>query len=246
MHRSTVGILLGRTLRDAIKKTFPTVGAAEEAFLVQPCTQPGFGHYQFNGAMGISKELTRQSIGALSPVEVARRIVDAVPPSDLVGSLSVAGPGFINIELDRRSVGQRVLQIAAHGVRSPGCEPRTVIVDFSSPNIAKEMHVGHLRSTIIGDALCRVLEYLGHRVSRVNHVGDWGTQFGMLTAYLKSQPPPTDEQAELVVRDLQRMYQLARARFDTDAEFKRFAQEEVLRLQVRRSSSRFFAAGGLP
>jgi len=233
MKRPTIGTLLTRTFRDAVSKTFPTVGAADETLLIQPCTQAGFGHYQFNGAMGISRQLKRHSLGAQSPLEVARRIVDAVPASDLVGSLSVAGPGFINIELDRRAVSERVLEIAANGVSSPGCDPRTVIVDFSSPNIAKEMHVGHLRSTIIGDVLCRVLEHLGHRVSRINHVGDWGTQFGMLTAYLKAQPTAADGPAEeLVVRDLQRMYQCARARFEAEPEFKRFAQEEVLRLQV--------------
>jgi arginyl-tRNA synthetase len=113
----------------------------------------------------------------------------------------------------------------------PLIQKQKVVVDFSSPNIAKEMHVGHLRSTIIGESICRVLEFMGHDVARTNHVGDWGTQFGMLIAYMREAYPDYETNFP-DVRDLDTYYKAARARFDSDPAFKKLSQETVVRLQA--------------
>lgn len=116
-----------------------------------------------------------------------QNIIKAFPANDVVDRLEVAGPGFINVYMSTSFLHDRVRAVAKNGLVPPVVTPQKVIVDYSSPNIAKEMHVGHLRSTIIGDTIARLLEYVGHDVKRINHVGDWGTQFGMLIAHLKDQ-----------------------------------------------------------
>ncbi|MEM8766991.1 MAG: arginine--tRNA ligase, partial [Pseudomonadota bacterium] len=137
--------------------------------------KPQFGDYQANGAMAAAKTLGRK------PREIAEAVVAAVEVEDLVAKLEVAGPGFINVHLKPEFLAGALDAPAL----TPVPVPERVVVDYSSPNLATEMHVGHLRSTIIGDAIARVLEALGHSVIRQNHVGDWGTQFGMLIAYLE-------------------------------------------------------------
>ncbi len=143
--------------------------------LVRLAGDPRFGDYQANGVMPLAKELGRP------PREVAQRVVEALHVEDLCEPPEVAGPGFINLRLRPEFLARRLLDVAADPDRlgvDPTERPQNVVVDFSSPNIAKEMHVGHLRSTIIGDAICRVLDFQGHHVIRQNHIGDWGRQFG--------------------------------------------------------------------
>ena len=178
--------------------------------------------------------------GIKSPRDVAQRLADEMQRCDtsgMMGRLEVAGAGFINIFLSTGWLSSRVQLIALHGVLPPVGRAQNVVVDFSSPNVAKEMHAGHLRSTIIGDSICRVLEFCGHRVHRVNHVGDWGTQFGMLIGHLKqvfpdfaSAPPP--------IGDLQAFYKASKKHFDEDEAFKKLAHEEVVRLQAGDGASR--------
>ena len=147
-----------------------------------------------------------------------------------VQAIDIAGPGFINITLAPDFLAKRldtVLDDARLGVRSV-TEPQRVMVEYSSPNLAKEMHVGHLRSSIIGDALVRVLAAIGHDTIRCNHVGDWGTQFGMLTAYLVESE---NQDAGLALNDLEDFYRKAKIRFDEDAAFADRARDYVVRLQ---------------
>ncbi|KAL3902378.1 MAG: hypothetical protein SGPRY_012090, partial [Prymnesium sp.] len=200
--------------------------------------------YQNNSAMalfGVMKASSSLPPAIRSPRDVAEALASAMRSLDsqsLFTKLDVAGAGFINIFLSADFLATRVQSIVAHGVLPPPAPPRHVVVDFSSPNVAKEMHVGHLRSTIIGDTICRLLEFSGHSVERINHVGDWGTQFGMLISHLKdvfpdyaSRPPP--------IADLQQFYRDAKAQFDASEEFKTRAHDEVVRLQGGDGGSRY-------
>lgn len=145
--------------------------------------------------------------------------------------MEVAGPGFINIYLNKTYAVESLSTIFISGVQPPSlAKKHRVLVDFSSPNIAKEMHVGHLRSTIIGDSICRLLEFLGHDVIRINHVGDWGTQFGMLIAHLQDKFPDYLVKSP-PIGDLQSLYKESKKRFDEDEVFKKRAYESVVKLQ---------------
>jgi arginyl-tRNA synthetase len=203
-----------------------------EAEVVQS-TSEQFGHYQCNSALKIAKALKT------NPRQIAEKIVsnfDRTTPSGkvLIQKIEVAGAGFINITLDPSFVSHEIDQILKDprlGVSMPHHKQK-IIVEFSSPNIAKELHVGHLRSTIIGDALARLFEFLGHHVLRLNHVGDWGTQFGMLIAYMQENAPKVlsgEESADL--QTLMQWYRASKRKFDEDAEFKKRAQLEVIQLQ---------------
>lgn len=167
-----------------------------------------------------------------NPRELAQLIIDNLPTSAYVAKVEIAGPGFINFFIDDSALANQ-LQAAigdAHlGIKLP--TPQTVVVDYSSPNLAKEMHVGHLRSTIIGDSVVRTLEFLGHKVIRQNHVGDWGTQFGMLLAYMEELRAANGEQAQLELSDLETFYRAAKLRFDESAEFATRARQLVVALQ---------------
>ena len=147
--------------------------------MLSPTKDPKNGDFQCNNAMELHKKLSSPSLSA--PRDFAQRLVSFVPANPIVASLSVAGPGFINIRVATSYLKTRLASQLSGGCR-PAAKPAQprVCVDFSSPNIAKDMHVGHLRSTIIGESVCRILEYTNHEVDRINHVGDWGTQFGML------------------------------------------------------------------
>lgn len=183
--------------------------------------KPQFGDYQANGAMGAAKRLKT------NPRDLATKILDNLDLDGIADKLEIAGPGFINIYLSSKFLASAV---ADNAPKSGNHNPQTIVVDYSSPNLAKEMHVGHLRSTIIGDAVARVLEYQGHKVVRQNHMGDWGTQFGMLIAELELQLSE-GEQAELALNDLEVFYQQSKKHFDEDPEFADTARAYVVKLQ---------------
>ena len=196
---------------------------------ITPSTQPQFGHYQCNNALKLAKELKK------NPREVAQQIINAWNPDPaMISKMEIAGPGFINIFLTPEFLSSeinKVLHDPRLGVPPPHPKER-IIVEFSSPNIAKELHVGHLRSTIIGDCLARVFEFLGHDVLRLNHIGDWGTQFGMLITYMREHVPEVLEgkkQTDLV--SLMQWYRASKKCFDEDPEFKKRSQLQVVKLQ---------------
>lgn len=210
-------------LAERISNAMADLGIPAECDPIIAPSRPGFGDYQANGAMGAAKKMKT------NPRELAQKIVAAANLQDLADNVEVAGPGFINIHLNNSWLAQRLTE---HPVYIPQTEQaQTVVVDYSAPNLAKEMHVGHLRSTIIGDAMVRVLEFCGNKVIRQNHVGDWGTQFGMLIAELEQQLK-SGEQAELALQDLERFYQQAKAHFDQDEEFANLARQYVVKLQA--------------
>eukprot|EP00178_Gracilaria_changii_P006000 TRINITY_DN202_c0_g2_i3.p2 TRINITY_DN202_c0_g2~~TRINITY_DN202_c0_g2_i3.p2 ORF type:complete len:624 (-),score=87.67 TRINITY_DN202_c0_g2_i3:1592-3463(-) len=198
-----------------------------------PATRPEFGDYQCNAAMSLSKK-----VGA-RPRDVATKILEHLSTSDVCDPPVIAGPGFINLTLSDDYINDHLNNMLADrsrlGVqkRDP---PQRIVVDFSSPNIAKDMHVGHLRSTIIGDTLARILEFLGHNTIRLNHTGDWGTQFGQVITYMKSECPQLladghGSEATASIGDLVEFYRRAKKCFDEDPEFQKAAHAEVVKLQ---------------
>ncbi|HEY9790976.1 MAG TPA: arginine--tRNA ligase [Candidatus Obscuribacterales bacterium] len=196
---------------------------------VDAASNPSFGDFQSNIALTLSKQLKQP------PRAIAEKIVTNLEMDGLCEAPTVAGPGFINIKLKREFLESQLNHIKSDqrlGVPKPA-KPKKVVLDMSSPNIAKEMHVGHLRSTIIGDALARTFEFLGDDVLRINHVGDWGTQFGMLIAELKERFPTALEQPDaLDLGDLVQFYKQAKQHFDQDEAFQTIARQEVVRLQA--------------
>jgi arginyl-tRNA synthetase len=195
---------------------------------VTPAKDTKFGDYQCNAALGLTKKLKQK------PHDIAAQIIAELNFSDLCEPPTIAGPGFINLFLKREFVESQltVMQKSDRLGILPTDKPQRVIVDFSSPNIAKEMHVGHLRSTIIGDSIARILEFQGHHVLRLNHVGDWGTQFGMLITYLKQAYPEALTKSDaLELGDLVTLYREAKKRFDLDPEFKEASRLAVVDLQ---------------
>jgi len=191
---------------------------------VSRSARPEFGEYQFNGAMALAKQLKQK------PRDIAEKIVEIVKLSDVASQLDVAGPGFINVHLNDTWLANQC-ELALHDPRLGVAKSpeQTVVVDYSSPNLAKEMHVGHLRTTIIGDAVVKVLEFLGHKVIRQNHMGDWGTQFGMLLAHLSDKLE--QEVAETALSDLEDFYREAKVRFDNEDGFADRARDYVVKLQ---------------
>ncbi len=192
--------------------------------LVRQSGKPQFGDYQANGIMAAAKKLN------LPPRELAQRVIDQLDLAELVAKVEIAGPGFINIFLQNDWLAQQNEQLLQQNrLISPTEQPQTIVADYSAPNVAKQMHVGHLRSTIIGDAVVRVLDYLGHKVIRANHVGDWGTQFGMLIAYLEKME---NEHAEnLALNDLEAFYRAAKQCYDNDPQFAEKSRHYVVKLQ---------------
>ena len=206
-----------------------TTGIANCNANVITASKPEFGDYQANGVMAIAKQLKQ------NPRELAQSVIDQLEheKSNLVESFEVAGPGFINIRLNLKALLSRA-NIALSNpdtLISTAENPQTIVVDYSSPNLAKEMHVGHLRGTIIGDSLVRVLLKSGHRVIRQNHVGDWGTQFGMLIAYLQEIQSQKANELPQELSDLEKFYRSAKDRFDSDKEFANTARKSVVQLQ---------------
>jgi arginyl-tRNA synthetase len=196
--------------------------------VVRPTQDPRFGDYQSNVALGLAKRLGRK------PRELAQELVDALEPGGVFQPPELAGPGFINFRIRPGFLAEALGRIQADPRLGlpPVANPQKVVVDFSSPNLAKEMHVGHLRSTIIGDAIARLLEFQGHDVLRLNHVGDWGTQFGMLLQYVRAtQPQVLDRPEAFRLDDLEAFYREAKQRFDADPAFADAARRAVVDLQ---------------
>lgn len=214
----------------AIKAAYPDL--ENPPLIVTPSQQPKFGDYQCNSAMGISQILKTKE-QKVNPREIAENITKHLPDNECIEKVEIAGPGFINVHLRKDFVSQQLTNLLVNGVKLPALgENKKVVVDFSSPNIAKEMHVGHLRSTIIGESMCRLFEFAGYDVLRLNHVGDWGTQFGMLIAHLQDKFPDYLTVSP-PIGDLQAFYKESKKRFDTEEEFKKRAYQCVVLLQSK-------------
>jgi arginyl-tRNA synthetase len=211
-----------RVLLQRLQAAFDTIVPGSDPVL-RPSDRADF---QANGALALSKQIGRP------PQELAAEVVAAARLHDLCDSVEVSGPGFINLTLSNTFIAAQVATLGADDRlgAEPAAEPQCVIVDYSSPNIAKEMHVGHLRSTVIGDALVRILAFCGHTVIRENHVGDWGTQFGMLIEHL-GDAGVTASADTFSVRDLNEFYAQARQQFDSDPAFADRARRRVVLLQ---------------
>ncbi|WOD40717.1 arginine--tRNA ligase [Nodosilinea sp. E11] len=224
--KSTLAQLTAR-FDQALVAAFGEELAGTDPMLV-PTSNPKFGDYQANLAMSLAKPLKG------NPRAIAAQIVEKLDLSDFCEPPEIAGPGFINLRFKTAYLEDQLRAIQADprlGVALAE-QPQRVIVDFSSPNIAKEMHVGHLRSTIIGDSIARVQEFMGHNVLRLNHVGDWGTQFGMLITHLTEACPEALETGSRVdIGDLVAFYKQAKQRFDVDDNFKARSREAVVDLQ---------------
>lgn len=255
----TITAQLDTKFRDAIKRAF---NIDADPILV-PSANEKFGDYQANAAMSLAKTLSEKTGQKTNPRQVAEQIKSNLELDDIASEVSIAGPGFINVRLSPAWLAKQLQSIAKDdrlGVE-PTKQPQTVIVDYSGPNIAKELHVGHLRSTIIGDAIVRILDFQGQNVIRQNHIGDWGTQFGMLIAFglqsglfrfeentTRPWTSPTGELVDrpatvaraLFIRDLEGFYRESKQRFDADHEFQEEARRTVVRLQQGAEPERIF------
>ncbi len=220
--RNSLEILVTEVLAD-----LTGLSSTEIAPLIAIPKNSKLGDYQSNAVMGLAKRLDRPSR------ELAQEVAAILPKhrlySTLVDRVEVAGPGFINIHLQDSALIEFLLsqKLSSHRKLDPGTS-ETVVVDYSSPNIAKEMHVGHIRSTILGDAIVRILEFLGHRVVPQNHLGDWGTQFGMLIAFYREQPERLAPGGSL--RDIEGVYREAHQKFQDDSDFQARAKAAVVGL----------------
>lgn len=210
-------------INNVIKEAFSKAGIEAEPMSVTEATKPEFGDFQFNGAMALSKTLGK------NPREIATQLIENLDLTGIVAKAEIAGPGFINLWLNPFWLAaqcESARQDSRLGVEERET-PIKVVVDYSGPNMAKQMHVGHLRSTIIGDTLANLLTYLGDEVIRQNHIGDWGTQFGMLIAYLEE----IHEEGAVSLKDLEQFYKDAKGRFDADEGFADKAREYVVKIQ---------------
>ncbi|KPD02893.1 arginine--tRNA ligase [Moellerella wisconsensis] len=212
-------------LSDKISAALLAAGAPEGCdALVRQSAKVQFGDYQANGIMGAAKKM------GIPPRQLAEKVIGLLDLEGIANKVEIAGPGFINIFIDPRWIekgAEVALQDEKLGI-SP-VESQTIVIDYSAPNVAKQMHVGHLRSTIIGDAAARTLEFLGHKVIRANHVGDWGTQFGMLIAYLEKVQ--NEEASDMALADLEVFYREAKKCYDEDEDFALRARNYVVKLQ---------------
>ncbi|SBT16911.1 Arginine--tRNA ligase [Marinomonas gallaica] len=214
-------------LNQRIQAAMVAAGAAEDApALVRQSAKVQFGDYQANGIMGAAKKI------GTNPREFAAKVLEQLDLSDVAEKVEIAGPGFINIFVKNEWLSGALAQLRNSDRLDVTvvADPQTVVVDYSGPNLAKEMHVGHLRSTVIGDAVVRTLEFLGHNVVRQNHVGDWGTQFGMLLAYMERLRAQSSE-VSMALSDLETFYREAKICFDEDEAFAAHARELVVSLQ---------------
>jgi arginyl-tRNA synthetase len=214
---------LKKYINAILQDAFDKANINEKALSVTESTKPNFGDYQFNGAMALAKKLGK------NPRAIANDILASLDLSTAIIKAEIAGPGFINLWLNPLWL-NKMAEIAEEDIRL-GIEkkenPHKVIVDYSGPNMAKQMHVGHLRSTIIGDTLANLLDFLGDTVIRQNHIGDWGTQFGMLIAYLELK----NQNASMELKDLEQFYKDAKNKFDKDEDFANKAREYVVKIQ---------------
>jgi arginyl-tRNA synthetase len=210
---------INHLLRDALQDA----GIAADTVSVSDASKPEFGDYQYNGIMALAKQLRR------NPREIAAEVVAHIPTDGMIVRAEVAGPGFVNLWLETDWLARQAQAVVGDGRLGVETvdDPVNVVVDYSSPNMAKQMHVGHLRSSIIGDTLANLFGFLGDEVIRQNHIGDWGTQFGMLIAYLEEM----GEDGSGSLSDLEQFYKDAKGRFDADAAFANTSREYVVKLQ---------------
>ncbi|EBV2388295.1 arginine--tRNA ligase [Salmonella enterica subsp. enterica serovar Mississippi] len=212
-------------LSEKVSQAMITAGAPADCEpQVRQSAKVQFGDYQANGMMAVAKKL------GMAPRQLAEQVLTHLDLSGIASKVEIAGPGFINIFLEPAFLAEQVQQALTSdrlGVSQP--TRQTIVVDYSAPNVAKEMHVGHLRSTIIGDAAVRTLEFLGHHVIRANHVGDWGTQFGMLIAWLEKQQQ--ENAGDMALADLEGFYRDAKKHYDEDEAFAERARNYVVKLQ---------------
>ena len=212
-------------LSDKVSQAMVAAGAPADCEpQVRQSAKVQFGDYQANGVMSVAKSLGKP------PRQVAESVIANLDLTGIASKVEIAGPGFINIFLDPQFLAKNVdAAVASERAGVNTVAPQTIVVDYSAPNVAKEMHVGHIRSTIIGDAAVRTLEFLGHNVIRANHVGDWGTQFGMLIAYLEKQQQ--ENAGEMALADLEEFYRAAKKHYDEDEAFAERARGYVVKLQ---------------
>ena len=224
---------IAHQISDAFRTAIHAAFGFDADPIVTLAQNPRFGDYQCNAAMGLVKRISEATGEKANPRQIAEKIKAAVTPKlgDMASEISIAGPGFINVRLSPVWLAARLADaMADERLGLPVVEkPETVVVDYSGPNIAKQMHVGHLRSTIIGDCIARVLEFEGNHVVRQNHLGDWGTQFGMLIAHLRTSPAGA---ADSHIDDLEDFYRRAKERFDNEPEFQDLARATVVKLQA--------------
>ncbi len=200
---------------------FAGLGLQNFPIRLEESVRPEFGDYQINGVLAAARALGR------APRELAMRLVEMVGVTSELAKVEVAGPGFINLWISNQWL---LEELNRDNFAAYNKNDRVVVIDYSSPNLAKEMHVGHLRSTIIGDALVRIHQFMGDTVIKRNHIGDWGTQFGMLLAYM-AEHKLSGEQLNLALSDLERFYRQAKLRFDQDEQFRDLAHQMVVQLQ---------------
>lgn len=195
-----------------------------DEIVISDATKPEFGDYQYNGVMKLAKILKQ------NPRQIATSVAEKIDTTGMIAKVEVAGPGFINIWLNNGWLSEETTAILKDERVGVGhvAEPKKVVVDYSGPNMAKQMHVGHLRSSIIGDTLATLLAFLGDEVVRQNHIGDWGTQFGMLIAYLEEQNTDGNTQE---LKDLEQFYKDAKVRFDESEAFADKARDYVVKIQ---------------
>ncbi|GKW22772.1 arginine--tRNA ligase [Pectobacterium polonicum] len=212
-------------LSEKVSQALTAAGApADSEAQIRQSAKAQFGDYQANGVMAVAKKL------GMPPRQLAEKVVQLLELEGIAEKTEIAGPGFINIFLDKQWVASQVENaLNAPKLGLTPVEQQTIVIDYSAPNVAKEMHVGHLRSTIIGDAAARTLEFLGHNIIRANHVGDWGTQFGMLIAYLEKMQ--NESASEMDLSDLEAFYREAKKHYDEDADFAERARGYVVKLQ---------------
>ncbi|WP_226570678.1 arginine--tRNA ligase [Mangrovibacter yixingensis] len=213
-------------LSDKVSQALIAAGASTDCEpQVRQSAKVQFGDYQANGVMAQAKKL------GMPPRQLAEKVIENLDLTGIASKVEIAGPGFINIFLDPAFLASQVEQavISERAGVSAIETPETIVIDYSAPNVAKEMHVGHLRSTIIGDAAARTLSFLGHKVIRANHVGDWGTQFGMLIAFLEKQQQ--ENAGDMALADLEGFYREAKKHYDEDEAFAERARGYVVKLQ---------------
>lgn len=213
-------------INDKVSQALEAAGApAGSPAAVRQSAKPQFGDYQANGVMGVAKKL------GTNPREFAQKVLDVLDLDGIASKTEIAGPGFINIFLSEAFLAQQADAALADDRLGVALEEQqTIVADYSAPNVAKEMHVGHLRSTIIGDAVVRTLEFLGHKVIRANHIGDWGTQFGMLIANLERVQQESGE-VSMELADLESFYRESKKLYDEDEQFAERARNYVVKLQ---------------
>ena len=216
--------LIEHRLQETVKRVLPDADNA--AVLVRPCPDPKFGDYQTNALMALAKNRK------LNPRQLAALVVEQLDVSDSCEPVEIAGAGFLNFRLKSSAMAQIIAEASRgkHLFFEKTVQPRTVVIDFSSPNVAKPMHVGHIRSTILGDSLSRTLRLLGHRVITDNHIGDWGTQFGKLLVGWKTHLTPSALQSD-PISEMERLYKLINSSAETDQSVLEQARQELVKLQ---------------